>query len=76
MIIEKLKDNPWRFVVGDYVYVAGWEQLPAKITAALPCKSKMFEGVVALADWWLNTLASNPAFSIAVIKRSVMVCSS
>lgn len=34
MIIEKLKDNPWRFVVGDSVYVAGWEQLPAKITAA------------------------------------------
>lgn len=34
MIIEKLKDQPWRFVVGDSVYVAGWEQLPAKITAA------------------------------------------
>jgi hypothetical protein len=34
MIIEKLNDKPWRFAVGDSVYVAGWEQLPAKITAA------------------------------------------
>ena len=34
MIIEKLKDNPWRFVVGDSVYVAVWQQLPVKITAA------------------------------------------
>jgi hypothetical protein len=41
MIIEKLNDNPWRFAVGDSVYVAGWRQTdengnpePAKITAA------------------------------------------
>jgi len=33
-LTQLLKDNPWRFVVGDSVYVAGWEQLPAKITAA------------------------------------------
>ena len=34
MILEKLKDNPWRFTVGDAVYIAGWPQESAKITAA------------------------------------------
>lgn len=34
MILEKLKDNPWRFAVGDDVYIAGWPQQSAKITAA------------------------------------------
>ena len=34
MILEKLRDNPWRFAAGDEVYIAGHEQLPAKVTAA------------------------------------------
>ena len=34
MILEKLRDNPWRFAVGDVVYIAGHEQIPAKVTAA------------------------------------------
>ena len=33
MILEKLRDNPWRFAVGDVVYIAGHEQIPAKVTA-------------------------------------------
>ena len=34
MILEKLRDNPWRFAAGDVVYIAGHEQLPAKVTLA------------------------------------------
>ena len=34
MILEKLRDNPWRFQPGDDVYIAGHEQQPAKVTAA------------------------------------------
>jgi hypothetical protein len=35
MILEKLKDNPWRFAVGDEAYVAGWSPaVSVKITAA------------------------------------------
>jgi hypothetical protein len=34
MILEKLCDNPWRFAVGDVVYIAGRAQEPAKVTAA------------------------------------------
>ena len=34
MILEKLRDNPWRFAAGDEVYIAGHEQLPAKVIAA------------------------------------------
>jgi hypothetical protein len=33
MILEKLRDNPWRFAVGDVVYIAGHEQIPANVTA-------------------------------------------
>ena len=35
MILEKLRDNPWRFAAGDVVYVAGHEQQPAKVTWAI-----------------------------------------
>ena len=34
MILEKLRDNPWRFAVGDVVYIVGRAQEPAKVTAA------------------------------------------
>ena len=34
MILEKLRDNPWRFQPGDDVYIAGSEQRPAKVTKA------------------------------------------
>lgn len=34
MILEKLRDNPWRFKPGDVVYIAGHEQQPAKVTLA------------------------------------------
>ena len=34
MILELLNANPWRFAVGDVVYIAGHEQQPAKVTAA------------------------------------------
>ena len=34
MILELLNANPWRFAVGDVVYIAGHEQEPAKVTAA------------------------------------------
>jgi len=34
MILEKLNANPWRFAVGDAVYIAGWPQDSALITAA------------------------------------------
>lgn len=34
MIFEKLRYNPWRFAVGDVVYIAGHEQEPAKVTEA------------------------------------------
>ena len=33
MILEKLRDNPWRFAAGDVVYIAGQAQEPAKVTA-------------------------------------------
>ena len=35
MILELLNANPWRFAVGDVVYIAGHEQLPAKVTAEI-----------------------------------------
>lgn len=34
MILEKLRDNPWRFAAGDVVWIAGHEQEPAKVTEA------------------------------------------
>jgi hypothetical protein len=34
MILEKLRDNPWRFAVGDVVYIGGQPQNPAKVTEA------------------------------------------
>ena len=34
MILEILNANPWRFAAGDVVYIAGHEQLPAKVTLA------------------------------------------
>ena len=34
MILELLNDNPWRFAVGDVVWIAGHEQIPGKVTAA------------------------------------------
>ena len=34
MILELLNRKPWRFAVGDVVYIAGHEQIPAKVTAA------------------------------------------
>jgi hypothetical protein len=34
MILEKLRDNPWRFRPGDDVYIAGREQQPGKVTKA------------------------------------------
>ena len=34
MILEKLRDNPWRFAVGDVVWTAGHEQIPGTVTAA------------------------------------------
>ena len=34
MIHELLNADPWRFAAGDVVYIAGHEQLPAKVTAA------------------------------------------
>ena len=37
MILEKLRDNPWRFRPGDDVYIAGHEQQPAKVTATIGC---------------------------------------
>lgn len=34
MILELLNSNPWRFAVGDVVYIAGQAQEPAKVTDA------------------------------------------
>ena len=34
MIPELLNRNPWRFAVGDVVYIAGQAQEPAKVTEA------------------------------------------
>ena len=34
MILELLNSNPWRFAVGDVVWIAGHEQEPAKVTKA------------------------------------------
>ena len=34
MILELLNSNPWRFAVGDLCYIAGHEQIPAKVTEA------------------------------------------
>ena len=34
MILELLNANPWRFAVGDDVFVANWPQEPVKVTAA------------------------------------------
>ena len=34
MILELLNSNPWRFAVGDVVYIAGQAQEPAKVTEA------------------------------------------
>lgn len=34
MILELLNANPWRFAVGDDVFVANWPQESVKITAA------------------------------------------
>lgn len=34
MILKLLNANPWRFAAGDVVYIAGHNQLPAKVTLA------------------------------------------
>ena len=34
MILEKLRDNPWRFKPGDDVYIAGREHQQVKVTLA------------------------------------------